>query len=53
MAVAYTNDTKTNVSDPLMALMWAEFQPVGVVLEDKFQASRMRPNSAAGFSVSL
>ena len=41
MAVTYTNDMKTNISDPLEALLFAEFSPVDVVLENGFQASRV------------
>lgn len=41
MAVTYTNDIKSNISDPLEALLFAEFQPVDVVLEPEFQASRI------------
>ncbi len=41
MAVSYTNEMKTNISDPLEALLFAEFSPVGVVLENEFQASRI------------
>jgi len=41
MAVTYVNDIKTNISDPLEALLWTEFQPVDVVLEDMFQESRI------------
>jgi len=41
MAVTYTNDKKTNISDPLEALLFTEFQPVDVVLEPEFQASRI------------
>jgi len=41
MAVTYTNNLKTHISDPLEALLWGEFQPVDVVLEPAFQASRI------------
>jgi len=41
MAVTYTNNLKTHISDPLDALLFAEFKPVDVVLEPGFQASRV------------
>jgi len=41
MAVTYTNNLKTNISDPLEALLFTEFSPVDIALEPIFQASRI------------
>jgi len=41
MAVTYTNNEKTNISDPFRALLWAEFAPIDVVLDDGFDPARM------------
>jgi len=41
MAVTYTNNIKTHISDPLDALLFTEFSPVDVALEPAFQASRV------------
>jgi len=41
MAITYTNEIKTNVSDPLRSLIYTEFKPVDVVWSDMFDSSRM------------
>ena len=41
MAVSYTVEIKTNVSDPLRSLIFSEFSPIDCVMENGFQGSRM------------
>jgi len=41
MAVTYTVDIRDNISNPLRALMWAEFKPVDVVFGKDFDPARM------------
>ena len=41
MAITYTNEIKTNVSDPLRSLIYTEFKPIDVVLDGGFDGARM------------
>lgn len=41
MAITYTNDMKTNISDPLRSLMYTEFAPVDVVFDNMLDPARM------------
>jgi hypothetical protein len=41
MTISYTNDIKTNISDPLQLLMFTELKPIPVELEEIFNPANM------------